>query len=89
MINADFGLLAWIKDGHRAAPRTNLNFGSIRPLHKRFTLKCRNTVSYNRIAVHLANLQTSLGSTTSRRLMRNLLFAALASRLPFVLHHVF
>ena len=45
-------------------------------------------MSYHRIPLHLAHAQTTLCSTTARRLMRALFLATLRARIPLVLRHV-
>ena len=45
-------------------------------------------MSYHRIALHLTHTQTTLCSTTARRLMRALFLATLCARIPLVLCHV-
>ena len=45
-------------------------------------------MSHDCIAIHFTDLQTTLRSTATRRLMRSNLLASLATRLPLVLHHM-
>ena len=45
-------------------------------------------MSNDRITIHLTNLQSTLRTTTARRLMRQQFSPSLSTRLPFVLHHM-
>ena len=85
---ADKQPLAFIKHRHSSATRTHLDRCAIGTLHHRFTQEARTAVGDQSITLHLTNAQTTLLSTTTRRLVGPLLTTSLATSIPLVLRHV-
>ena len=73
---------------NRTTCHTQRNGCTIRSLHKRLFHKGHSRMSNDRITIHLTDLQSTLCTTTTRRLMRQHLSSSLTTCLPLILHHV-